>query len=155
MAPRVAARKVSVVPVAVVLAFVIALIAGAIYLRTPVRRPQEGRASTEAKQYLQYLALSNVSMQASENFMKQQVIEVKGEITDKGPRALRSVDVYCLFYSVSGQEIHRERLPIVAPQSAPLRPGETRPFRLPFDAVPDGWNQALPKMVIAQIAFAS
>jgi hypothetical protein len=26
---------------------------------------------------------------------------------------------------------------------------------MPFDTLPDGWNQALPKMVIAQITFAS
>jgi hypothetical protein len=24
---------------------------------------------------------------------------------------------------------------------------------MPFDTLPDGWNQALPKMVIAQIKF--
>ncbi len=115
---------------------------------------EESGASTEAKQYLPHLVLSDVSMQATENFMKQQVIEVKGKITDNGPRTLRSVDVYCIFYSINGQEIHRERLPIVRLQGPALRSGETRPFRLPFDAVPDGWNQALPKMVIAQIKFA-
>ena len=106
------------------------------------------------KQYLPHLALSDVSMQATENFMKQQVIEVKGKITDNGPRTLRSVDVYCIFYDINGQEIHRERLPIVPLQGPALRSGETRPFRLPFDAVPVVWNQALPKMVIAQIKFA-
>ncbi len=153
MAP-VVARKLPVIPIAVGFAAVIALIAGAMYLRSPVPPPQESGASSEAKAYLPHLALSDVSMQATENFMKQQVIEVKGKITDNGPRTLRSVDVYCIFYSINGQEIHRERLPIVPLQGPPLRSGETRPFRLPFDAVPDGWNQALPKLVIAQIKFA-
>ena len=86
--------------------------------------------------------------------MKQQVVEVKGVIADNGPRALRSVDVYCLFYDVNGKELQRERLPIVKSKNAPLRPNERRHFRLPFDAVPEGWNQAMPKMVIAQITFA-
>lgn len=153
MAP-VVARKLPVIPIAVGFAIATALIAGTIYLRSPVRTAEESGASTEAKQYLPHLALSDVSMQATENFMKQQVIEVKGKITDNGPRTLRSIDVYCMFYSINGQEIHRERLPIVRLQGPALRSGETRPFRLPFDAVPDGWNQALPKMVIAQIKFA-
>ena len=153
--PVTARRKIPVLPIAVGLIVVLALIAAAIYLNRPVKRVADTSASTDAKEYLPHLALSEVSMQATENFMKQQVIEIKGKITDNGPRALRSVEVYCLFYGVNGQEIHRERLPIVPPQSPPLRSGETRPFRLPFDALPDGWNQALPKMVIAQIKFAS
>jgi hypothetical protein len=59
--------------------------------------------------------------------------------------------VYCYFYGVDGKQIHRERLAIVHN----LAPQETRPFRLPFDTLPDGWNQAMPRMVIARIAFAS
>ncbi len=125
------------------------------YLSRPVAYHGGGGATSEAKSYLAHLALSDVAMQASENFMRQQVIEVKGKLTDNGPRGLSSVDVYCLFYGVNGQEIHRERLPIIGAKAAPLQPGETRVFRLPFDAVPDGWNQALPKMVIAQITFAN
>ncbi len=153
--PAAPTRRLPVLPLVVALIIAVALVAAAIYLNRPARRAPDKGATPEAKQYLQYLALSGVSMQASENFMKQQVIEVKGKITDNGPRALRSVDVYCLFYGINGQEVHRERVPIVPPQGPPLRSGETRSFRLPFDAVPDGWNQSLPKMVIAQITFAN
>jgi hypothetical protein len=34
-----------------------------------------------------------------------------------------------------------------------LMPGETKEFRLPFDTLPESWNQALPDLVIAQIVF--
>jgi hypothetical protein len=34
-----------------------------------------------------------------------------------------------------------------------LKPGETKSFRLPFDAVPAGWNQQMPNLVIAGIDF--
>ncbi len=155
MAPVAPSKKTPVLPLVLGSIIAVVLIAAAIYLSQPATKPPETGASTEAKQYLPYLALSDVSIQATENFMKQQVIEVKGKITDNGPRALSSVEVYCLFYSVNGKEIHRERLPILGAKGPPLHSGETRPFRLPFDAVPDGWNQALPKMVIAQIKFAS
>lgn len=93
-------------------------------------------------------------MKASENFMHQQVVEIEGKIANNGARPLRSVDVYCLFYGLDGRELHRERMSIVRSSTAPLKPGETRAFRLPFDSLPDGWNQAMPKMVIAQIVFA-
>jgi hypothetical protein len=154
MATAAATKRPPLTLIVVGIIVLVGLVAGAIYLSRPAKPASESGASAEAMAYLPKLVLSDVSMQASENFMKQQVIEVNGKITDNGPRALKAVDVYCLFYGVNGQEIHRERLPIIQPKSPSLKPGETRPFRLPFDAVPDGWNQALPKMVIAQITFA-
>jgi hypothetical protein len=133
----------------------VATIAAFLYFSrlTPPPTAQQGPASAEAKAYVRNLALSDVTMQASENFMRQQVVEIQGKIANNGSRPLRSVEVYCLFYGIDGRELHRERLPIVR-SSAPLKPAETRSFRLPFDSLPDGWNQAMPKMVIAQIAFA-
>jgi len=35
-----------------------------------------------------------------------------------------------------------------------LKPGETRAFRLPFDDIPEGWNNQLPQLVIARIDFS-
>ena len=147
-------KKLPVVPIVVGVLVAFLLLAVGFYFSTRPKPVAESASSDEAKAYLSHLALSDVSMQANENFMRQQVIEVKGKISDNGPRPIRSADVYCLFYGVDGKEIHRERVPIVQANATPLRPGETRPFRLPFDAVPDGWNQALPRMVIAQITFS-
>ena len=133
---------------------VIAVAAVLVYLNRPAKTTEQGPASPEAKAYVRNLALSDVSMKASENFMRQQVVEIEGKIANDGTRALKSVEVYCLFYGVDGREVHRERVPIVRSSTAALKPNETRAFRLPFDSLPDGWNQAMPKMVIAQIAFA-
>ncbi len=135
-------------------AVLIAIAAFVYFSRPPKPLAEQAAAGPEAKAYLPHLVLSDVKMQASENFMRQQIIEVTGNIQNTGPRTLKSIDVYCLFYAVDGREIHRERLPVINAKAPPLKPGETRAFRLPFDAVPDGWNQTLPKMVIAQITFA-
>jgi hypothetical protein len=35
-----------------------------------------------------------------------------------------------------------------------LKPGETKSFRLPFDDLPDSWNQAMPQLVIAGVKFS-
>ena len=145
-------------PIAFVVAGVLAVlvaIGSAIYLvRAPVHPSNQASATAEAKAYLPNLRLSDVSMKATLNFMQQQVVEVEGKIANNGPRPVQSVDVYCLFYGVDGREVHRERVPIVPAKGTPLKPGETRSFRLPFDALPDTWNQALPRMAIAQITFA-
>ena len=135
---------------------VLALFAAGYYLSRPAPKPIESAASPEAKAYLPNLGLSDVSMQASENFANQKVVEVLGNISNNGPRELKSIDLYCLFYGVDGREVHRERLRIVGgiATTGSLKPGATKSFRMPFDTLPDGWNQALPKMVIAQITFA-
>lgn len=132
-----------------------AIVFAVIYLNRPTAKTsQESAASGQAKAYVRNLQLSDVSMKASENFMRQQVVEITGKIANQGPRTLESVAVYCLFYGVDSREIYRERVSIVGAGRAPLKPSEVRDFRLPFDSLPDGWNQAMPKMVIAQITFA-
>ncbi len=141
-------------PLLVGAAVAVGLIAAIFYLSKPAPRATTGSATPEAKAYLANLELNDVNMKASENFMQQQVIEIEGNLGNKGPRPLQSVDVYCLFYAVDGHAIYRGRVPVISAKSRPLNPGETRHFRLPFDSLPHDWNQALPKMVIAQIGFA-
>lgn len=154
-APATAPRKFPLIPVVAAAIAVLLAVAAGVYLLRPQPVPSsDPTPSAEAKAYLTHLTLSDVSMEATENFMKQRVVEVKGFIQDNGPRSLSSIDVFCLFYGLDGREIHRERLPIVNSRNSPLKPGEKRLFRLPFDALPDGWNQSMPKMVIAQITFA-
>lgn len=148
-------RKLPLIPIAICFLVAIGLVIALLYLSRPVTKPADaGRASPEARAYVGNLALSDVKMQAAENLMQQRVVEVRGNITNNGPRPLESVDVYCLFYGVDGRELYRERLPIVRSKAKSLNPHETRSFRLPFDNLPDGWNQAMPKLVIAQITFA-
>jgi len=110
--------------------------------------------SSDARAYVKNLNLSDVTIKATENFMHQQVVEVEGTISNRGPRPLKSVAVYCIFSAIDGHELHRERVPIVQAKGKALQPNESRPFRLPFDTVPEGWNQAVPKMFIASIDFA-
>ena len=35
-----------------------------------------------------------------------------------------------------------------------LKPGETKSFRLPFDDLPQSWNQSMPQLVIAGVKFS-
>src|SRR5438270_4973392 len=92
----------------------VVLLAGILlYLSRPTSNRPPPPASGEAKAYVSKLSLSDVSMQATENFMKQRVVEIEGIIGNGGGRELRGIDVYCLFYDVSGHEIHRERISIL------------------------------------------
>jgi hypothetical protein len=106
----------------------------------------------EARAYLPSLALGDVHMQAAESMVNQRVVEILGEITNKGDRTVKLAEVTCVFRDYGGNEIKRERLAIVGAAGA-LGPGQTKPFRLPFDDLANTWNQAMPTLVIAQIQF--
>lgn len=115
--------------------------------------PPPAVLTPEAKAYLPNLALSNVRMQAAESYVQSRLVEILGDISNNGNRKLKVVEVVCVFKNYAGQEIARERAMVVGGRGGPLAPGETKSFRLPFDTIPDSWNQAMPTLVIAQIQF--
>ncbi len=151
--PTAAAKRFPVVPLVAIGAILILSVTAALfYFSQPAPKSEDAGPSAEAKAYLVNLELSDVNLQASENLMQQRVVEIDGRITNKGPKTVRRIEVECIFTGVSGPEVHRERVPVV---TADLAPNETRRFRLPFDNLPDTWNQAMPHLVIAQIRFGS
>jgi hypothetical protein len=150
------ARKTNLLPIAIV--SVLVVVAGAavwfLLLRGGGRPVQPNALTPEAKAYVRNLGLAEVEMKAKENMLGGTLVEITGKITNKGPRTLRAVELNCIFYDPYGQAVLRERVSIVRyRQGAGFQPGETRSFRMPFDAIPAGWNQALPQLVIAGIDF--
>jgi len=106
----------------------------------------------EAKEYRTKFKFSDVGLQASESYINSSLVEIQGNLTNTGDRGVKLVQVYCVFHSVQGSEIHRELATLVG-KTGPLRAGETKSFRLAFENPPPGWNQAMPALVIAQIQF--
>jgi Protein of unknown function (DUF2393)/Protein of unknown function (DUF3426) len=107
----------------------------------------------EAKAYVKNLKLSDVEMKAAESYMGSQLVEITGKITNNGDRPLQQVDLNCVFYDAYNQVVLRQRVSIVRTKTGGLKPGETKSFRLPFDTIPQSWNQSLPQMVIAAVLF--
>ena len=140
-----------VLPLAIIAALV-PIVGGVIwYMERNPRPPQEVTPLTaDAKSYTKNLKLANVEMKATANYVGATVVEILGQITNNGDRTLQRVELSCVFYDVNGMVVFRERVPIV---KTLLKPGETRSFRLPFEGIPQSWNQALPALVIANIVF--
>jgi hypothetical protein len=135
-------------------AVVVVISALVMYLQfAPKPAPQEIQLTPEAKAYIANLQLADVGMQAKLDYFSQKVVEIQGSITNNGDRGLDLVEVFCVFRDSRGQVLARDRAPIVSKKMGGLKPGETKMFRLPFDAVPSGWNQQMPQLVIAGIDF--
>jgi hypothetical protein len=111
----------------------------------------DGPLAAESKAYVRdYLRLSEVELKATDNYAGQTVTEVDGKITNTGGRTVHYAAVSCVFYDRYGQVIKREKVPLI---KTDLKPGQTRLFRLPFDDVPESWNNQMPQLVIAAVQF--
>lgn len=147
------------VPVALIV--VLLLAAGAVLAafllgsRWGRQAPKAPVLTDEARAYVRAnsLRLSDVEINAKESYARQTLVEITGKITNSGNRAVKLVEIYCVFYDTAGLVVLRERLPIVSARTGGLKPGETKSFRLPFDTIPASWSQQLPQLVIAQIIF--
>ena len=156
--PRGTPRR-GAVPIGVVIGLAVAAVGIAVVLflnwrwSQPVPKPPA--LTQDARAYVRngFLQLSEVDMNAKENFAQQTLVEITGKITNTGNRVVKLVEIYCVFKDPYGQVVLRERLPIVSARGGGLQPGEARSFRLPFDTIPQSWNQTLPDLVIARIDF--
>ncbi len=146
----------SIPPAALIIGLVLVVGLGAfLYLDRAAKKepPAPPPLTGEARAYARFLKLDNVQMKANESYLKQSVVEITGNIGNQGERILKKVEITCVFYDALGQVVLRERVPIVSPKIGSVAPGVTKPFRLPFDNVPENWNQTMPQLVIAGIEF--
>ncbi len=151
-------KKPGGVPVAIFIALGLAvagILVGWLLMRGGPPKQAAPVLTEEARLYVRAgsLKLSDVSMSAKENFAQQTLVEITGNITNAGGRPVKLVELTCVFRDPNGREVMRERVPIVSARMGGLLPGESKTFRLPFDTIPNTWNQALPDLVIAQIVF--
>ena len=153
---KAAPKKATIPPMAIVIGLVLVLgLGGFFYLdRASKKPPPEPPPLTgEARAYAGKLKLTNVEMKAHESYLKQSVVEIVGNIQNVGDRIVKTVEITCVFYDAYGQVVLRERVPIVSPKIGAVAPEQIKPFRLPFDNVPESWNQVMPQLVMAGIEF--
>jgi hypothetical protein len=146
---------VKISPAGIVIALGVIMIGGVFGWLTfgKPEQPKPPVLTEEAKQYINDLVFSNVRIQAAESMINQRVVEILGDIANKGDRTVKLAEVTCVFKDYYGKELQRERVAIIGQTTGPLAPGAKKPFRLAFDDLADTWNQAYPDFVIAQIQF--
>ena len=131
------------------------VVAGIAYLQweTDSERPLQQVVLTEAARvYLPSLDLGGVEMSAKDNALGQTLVEITGKISNLGDRQVRSIRLNCVFFDIHGVELHRTLSTIVRAGDG-LAPSIERDFRLAFDDIPEGWNQVMPSLYVAEIAF--
>lgn len=113
--------------------------------------------------YAPNLPISNVVMSESSNLAGGKVTYIDGHITNNGPKTVTGVWAQVLFRNVAKEVAQNETQPLrwirtrdpyvdLEPASAaPMKPGDSRDFRMIFDTVTPDWNGAYPEIRIVRV----
>ena len=131
------------------------IVAVAVVLSRSRPRPaaSPSQASDEEKNYLRHLAVSTPRMSAAENFLGDTVTYLDAELTNRGGRAVRQVELRLEFVDMLSQVVLRETVRPITSETAPLKAGETRAFQVSFEHMPAEWNQGPPVVTPVSVSF--
>jgi hypothetical protein len=110
--------------------------------------------------YIASLAISNVVMSESDIPAGGKLTYIDGTVTNNGVKIVTQVTVQTSFVNDMGQPPQVEKQPIqlirtrepyidtVPVSASPIKPGESRDFRLTFEQVTPNWNQTTPPLQV-------
>jgi hypothetical protein len=117
-----------------------------------------GAGLAPADPYTASLTFSDIKMSESSSMAGAKLTYLDGVIANHGGQTLSGLTVQVAFRDYTNQIVQKETMPLslirthepyidTQPVSAaPIKPGETREFRLIFDHVAAEWNQAYPEL---------
>jgi hypothetical protein len=124
-----------------------------------------GAGLADPDPYAASLPISNLQMSEASSVAGGKATYVDGTITNKGDKTVSGITVQVAFRDFTNQLVQKETTPLnlirthepyidTQPVSAaPIKPGETREFRLIFDHVAQGWNLNYPEVRVIQVNF--
>lgn len=109
--------------------------------------------SAEQQAYFTFLDFTDLHMSAAENFLGNTVTYLDARVTNRGTKPLRLLAVELNFVDTLNQVVLREDAHPLTRRAPPLKPGETRAFRVSFEHIPVDWNQAPPAIRPVYLEF--
>ncbi len=113
--------------------------------------------------YAALLPITDVQMSDSANLSGGKMTYLDGTISNHGSQTVRAVTVQVAFKDFTGMLAAKNTLPLnlirfrepyvdTEPVGAePIKPGQSRPFRLIFDTVPQSWDGAYPEVRVITV----
>ncbi len=113
--------------------------------------------------YAASLPITDVKMSDSANLSGGKVTYLDGTVSNHGAQTVRAITVQVTFKDFTGLLAAKDTLPLnlirfrepyvdTEPVGAePIKPGQSRPFRLIFDAVPQSWDGAYPEVRVITV----
>jgi hypothetical protein len=132
------------------------------------RAPQPVTTATEGTPLHPYAAqvrFTDLQMSTAQNFVGATVTYLEGKVSNAGDKAMSGATVESVFRNSLGEMVQKEAQPLMYIHARkpytdvtdlhanPLKPGETREFRLTFDHVSADWNRGFPELRVTAVTF--
>lgn len=134
--------------------------------RSPAPAPAPAAAEVSPLHaYAVQLRLTDLKMSTAQNFVGATVTYLEGKVANAGDRVVSGATVESIFRNSLGELVQKEAQPLMYIHARkpytdvsdlranPLKPGETREFRLTFDHVSADWNREFPELRITAVSF--
>ena len=116
----------------------------------------------QARAYLDSVEIAGLTPSKWSNLLDQEVIYLDGNVSNRGDRTVRALELTIVFYNIDGEVVRRDTFrpvgsvfsPAATGRTAPLSPGQARDFRAAFENVPVSWNQRTPRVQITGLLLA-
>ena len=107
----------------------------------------------EQKAYFRQLEFTDLHMSVAQNFLGDNVTYLDAQVRNMGTKTVRRLELDLTFVDTLSQVILRERAHPISLRTPPLKPGESRAFRVTFEHIPVDWNQAAPAITPVYVQF--
>ena len=148
---------------ALILIVVVALIVSSRTSPTRIATAPKIMQSGDSDAYAANLRLSEVNLSAADNFAGGTSYYVEGTVSNTGNKVVNGATVEITFKNSLGQVVQRETqnlmivlarqpaIDVVALNVAPLKPAQSREFRLTFERISADWNQQKPDLRLINV----
>lgn len=110
---------------------------------------------TSAEQaYLKNIRIEKIALSRAENFIRQEVTILSGEVVNDGSENIQLLSLTVEFADSMNQIALRETRGVLGAPWPALSPGERRPFEISFDHVPSSWNMQRPYVRASYVQFS-
>lgn len=121
-------------------------------------RGGSSQAASEPDPYAANLAISDVTLSTAQNFAGQEVTYIEGKLTNNGQSTVDGATVQVSFKNALGEAVQRETQPLAIIRTRdpyidtaslkilPLKPGQSREFRLTFEHISADWDHQKPDL---------
>jgi hypothetical protein len=112
------------------------------------------KMTTAEQAYLKNVRIEKIALSRAENFIRQEVTILSGEVVNDGSENIQLLSLTVEFADSMNQIALRETRRVLGAPWPALSPGERRPFEISFDHVPSSWNMQQPYVRASYVQFS-
>jgi len=127
-------------------------------------RGNGSQASSQPDAYAANLIISDETLSTAQNFAGQEVTYIEGKVKNNGQSTVDGGTIQIAFKNGLGEIVQRESQPLAIIRTrdpyidtaslkvVPLKPGQTREFRLTFEHISADWDRQKPDLRIMRVS---